>query len=205
MALELWFALVAASIALLMVPGPVVMLLFSQTLSNGRTSCWAAIPGVVLGDFFAMTVSLAGAGAVLAASATLFTILKLFGAAYLIWLGISLWRAAPKAMETKAGNAVQSKWKIFRQAFIVTALNPKDIVFFVAFLPQFVDPTRPAFAQLVTIEATFLVLVAISTCSWIFVGSQLRNGLKNPAALSVLNKLGAGSLIGAGAVTAVSR
>ncbi|MBL4645835.1 MAG: LysE family transporter, partial [Rhizobiales bacterium] len=77
MSLEIWFALVAATAALLIVPGPVVMLLFSQTLAHGRAVSSAAIPGVVLGDFCAMSLSLAGAGALLAASTQLFTLLKI--------------------------------------------------------------------------------------------------------------------------------
>lgn len=202
MALELWFALVAASAALLIVPGPVVMLLFSHTLAHGRAISWAAIPGVVLGDFVAMSISLAGAGAILAASATLFTILKICGAAYLVWLGVSVWRAGLNSMDITKAKSKRSRWVMFRQAFIVTALNPKDIVFFVAFLPQFVDPNRPALTQLVTIKITFLTLVMFSTSMWIFVGSRLKNGIKNPRVLSIFSKLGAGSLIGAGALTA---
>lgn len=205
MSLELWFALVAASAALLIVPGPVVMLLFSQTLAHGRSVSSAAIPGVVLGDFFAMTISLAGAGALLAASATLFTVLKIGGAAYLIWLGISLWRTGLKPVEIAQDKRTRNRWAIFRQAFLVTALNPKDIVFFVAFLPQFIDPTRPAMVQLVSIEVTFLTLVVLSTSMWIFIGSRLTTGLQSPKALSILNKFGAGSLIGAGALTAFAR
>jgi len=205
MSIELWFALVAATAALLIVPGPVVMLLFSHTLAHGRSVSWAAIPGVILGDFFAMTLSLAGAGAILAASATLFTILKICGGAYLIWLGVNVWRAGLEPINVTAAKAQPRRPVIFRQAFIVTAFNPKDIVFFVAFLPQFIDPARSAMVQLVIIETTFLVMVALSTTMWICVGSQLRSGLKNPKALSVLSKFGACSLIGAGTLTALTR
>lgn len=205
MSVELWFALVAATAALLVVPGPVVMLLFSHTLAQGRSVSSAAIPGVVLGDFFAMTISLAGAGALLAASATLFTVLKICGAAYLIWLGVTVWRTGLKPMNVAASDGPGNRWVMFRRAFVVTALNPKDIVFFVAFLPQFIDPAKPALIQLVTIEATFLTMVVLSTSCWIIVGNRLRHGLKNPTALSVLNKFGAGALIGAGALTALAR
>ncbi|MBO6785197.1 MAG: LysE family translocator, partial [Alphaproteobacteria bacterium] len=93
MSLELWLAFTAASAVLLAIPGPTVMLVVSYALGRGRASAWATVPGVTLGDFTAMTVSLFGAGAVLAASADLFTALKLAGAAYLVWLGIRLWRA----------------------------------------------------------------------------------------------------------------
>lgn len=90
MPFELWLAFAAASAALLAIPGPTVILVVSYALGQGRASGWATVPGVTLGDFMAMTVSLAGAGAVLAASADLFLVLKLCGAAYLIWLGVKL-------------------------------------------------------------------------------------------------------------------
>ncbi|MBL4906075.1 MAG: LysE family translocator [Sneathiella sp.] len=205
MSIELWFALVAATAALLIVPGPVVIMLFNFTLTHGRSVSWAAIPGVVLGDFFAMTLSLAGAGALLMTSSTLFMLLKIFGAAYLIWLGISVWRTGLNSIQVVAGKKKKNRWLVFRQAFVVTALNPKDIVFFIAFLPQFIIADRPAVIQLFIIETTFLTLVVISTSLWIFIGSNLKTGLKSKKAQSILNRFGACSLIGAGAITAITR
>ena len=92
MSFELWMTFALASAALLTIPGPTVLLVVSYALGGGRRTGWATVPGVTLGDFTAMTVSLLGAGAILAASATLFTVMKLAGAAYLVWLGIQLWR-----------------------------------------------------------------------------------------------------------------
>lgn len=205
MSLEIWFAFVAASAALLAVPGPVVLLLFSYTLGHGAGRSWAAIPGVVLGDCVAMSVSLLGAGALLQASATLFTLLKIAGAGYLIWLGVRLWTTRSQPLATSPGDAGANRRSIFLQAFFVTALNPKDIVFFVAFLPQFIDPARPVLAQVAVIELTFLVLVLVSTSLWIFLSGRLRNGLKSPLALTWVQRIGGGSLIGAGLVTALGR
>ena len=95
MAFEIWIAFVLASLVLLAIPGPTVMLVVSYALGRGRASAYATVPGVAFGDLTAMTASLLGAGAILSASATMFTVLKLVGAAYLIWLGIQLWRAKP--------------------------------------------------------------------------------------------------------------
>ena len=95
MSWELWIAFVVASSALLAIPGPTVLIVVSYALGKGRRTAWATVPGLTLGDFTAMTISLMGAGAILAASAELFTVLKLAGAAYLIWLGVRLWRARP--------------------------------------------------------------------------------------------------------------
>lgn len=205
MSLEIWFAFVAASAALLAIPGPVVLLLFSYTLGHGAGRSWAAIPGVVLGDCVAMSVSLLGAGAVLSASATLFTLLKIGGAGYLVWLGIRLWTTRSEPLAAGPADARADRRSIFLQAFFVTALNPKDIVFFVAFLPQFIDPARPVLAQIVVIEMTFLVMVLVSTSLWILLSGRLRNGLKSPLALKWVQRIGGGSLIGAGLATALGR
>src|ERR1700740_2762272 len=95
--------------------------------------------GVALGDFTAMTLSMLGVGALLSASAGIFTVLKLAGAAYLVWLGIKLWKAGG-SLHVEARADKTSPLKMLGHAWIVTALNPKSITFFVAFLPQFLDP-----------------------------------------------------------------
>ena len=166
MSLELWIAFTLASSALLAIPGPTVMVVVSYALAKGRSSAWATVPGVTLGDFTAMTVSVLGAGAILAASATLFTALKLFGAAYLIWLGIQLWRADPSPEALTGAKSGAHGRRMFWNCYIVTALNPKSIVFFIAFVPQFVDPTGPLIIQFVILETTFLTLAAVNVAIW---------------------------------------
>jgi threonine/homoserine/homoserine lactone efflux protein len=205
MALELWLAFAAASTALLAIPGPTVMLVVSYALGQGRASGWATVPGVTLGDFTAMTISLAGAGAVLAASAELFTVLKLCGAAYLIWLGVKLWRAEPQPPGALNFRQRGQARAMFANAFAVTALNPKSIVFFVAFVPQFVDPASPALPQFVVLEATFLALAAANAALWAVLAGEMRERFRKPATLRVLNRTGAGFLIGAGVLTALAR
>ncbi len=205
MSLELWIAFAVASTALLSVPGPTVMLVVSYALSRGRSSGLATVPGVTLGDFTAMTASLLGAGAVLAASATLFTALKLAGAAYLIWLGIGLWRSKSELEELRDTSRSKTKSAMFWNAYVVTALNPKSIVFFVAFVPQFVDPTADAMSQFVILEATFLVLAAIIVAIWAVLAGHLRSRFKRPGTLTLINRTGAGFLIGAGLATAFVR
>ncbi len=125
MPLELWITFALASAALLAIPGPTVMLVVSYALGRGRATGWASVPGVALGDFTAMTASLLGAGALLAASATAFTVLKIVGAAYLIWLGIKLWRAKPEIGDVAAAQGRGGNRAIFWHAWVVPALNPK--------------------------------------------------------------------------------
>ncbi len=205
MSIEVWIAFVVASSVLLAVPGPTVMLLVSYALGHGKKTAWATVPGVALGDFTAMTASLLGAGAVLATSATLFTLLKLAGAAYLIWLGIGLWRADPKLTGLENTNPGTGSTSMFWHAYIVTALNPKSIVFFVAFVPQFVDPGSAALPQFVILEATFLLLAAIGAVVWAILAGNLRDRFKRPETLRKVNRAGAGFLIGAGLLTAATQ
>ncbi len=204
MSFEIWISFFIASGALLAIPGPTVMIVISYALGQGRSTAWATVPGVTLGDFTAMTASLLGAGAVLATSATLFTALKILGAIYLVWLGIRLWRAEG-GMSTVHSTKAASKAAMFRATYIVTALNPKSIVFFVAFVPQFVTVNEPLFIQFMILEVTFLVLAAINVAIWAFLVSNLRARFKNPRVLKVVNRLGASFLIGAGLLTALVR
>ena len=94
---ELWLAFVATSAVVLAIPGPTILLVLSYSIAHGRTATLPLVAGVALGDLIAMSASLAGLGALVLASATLFTLLKWFGAAYLIYLGIKLFRSAPNA------------------------------------------------------------------------------------------------------------
>ena len=205
MALQVWIAFAAASVIVLAIPGPTVMLVVSYALGRGRATAWATVPGVTLGDFTAMTASLLGAGAVLAASATLFTVLKLAGAAYLIWLGITLWRTETKLQETGASANERTRGAVFWHAYVVTALNPKSIVFFVAFVPQFIDAARPATTQFVILEATFLTLATVNTLLWAALAGGLAAGFRRPAAMLIVNQVGGSVLIGAGLLSAFAR
>ncbi len=205
MSFELWLAFAVASGVLLAVPGPTVMLVISYALGSGSRSGWATVPGVTLGDFTAMTLSMLGAGAVLATSATLFTVLKLVGACYLVWLGIRLWRARPSADAIGVPTTGNGGRTMFWNAYVVTALNPKSIVFFTAFVPQFVVTDQPLLRQVVILEVTFLVLATIGAAVWAVLAGELRARFRRPATLRLANRIGGGFLIGAGVLTAVAR
>ena len=205
MSFELWLAFALASTALLVVPGPTVMLVVSYALGRGRASAWATVPGVALGDFTAMTVSLVGAGVVLAASATLFTALKLAGAGYLIWLGIKLWRAKPTVDVPTGPEHGNARRSMFWSAYVVTALNPKSVVFFTAFVPQFIAADQPLLPQLAMLEATFLTLAAVSAALWAILAGEMRDRFRKPATVRLTNRIGGSVLIGAGLLTAAAR
>jgi threonine/homoserine/homoserine lactone efflux protein len=196
MSLETWFAFVAAAAVLLAIPGPTVTLVVGYALGVGRRAAWATVAGVALGDFTAMTLSLAGLGAVLATSAMLFTVLKWIGAAYLIYLGVRLWRAEPVIDDGAEG--VKPGGAILGHAFAVTALNPKSILFFVAFVPQFIDAAAPALPQLVVLEVTFVTLAALNAGLYAALAGRARRLVRRPDVLKAVNRVGGGILIGAG-------
>lgn len=201
----LWFAFAAASTFMLAIPGPTVMLVASYAMARGRGSGWATVPGVALGDLLAMTVSLLGAGAVLAASAELFTMMKFAGAGYLVWLGVLLWRSKPELARIQIGAGRRDRLRMFSNAFVVTALNPKGIVFFVAFVPQFFDPSRPIVLQCFILIATFVILGAVNAAFWAVMAGTMRNRFSSPRALRIVNRLGGSAMIGAGLLTALTR
>ena len=201
MSVEHWLAFAAASAILLAIPGPTILLVISYALGHGRRAAGATVAGVALGDFTAMTASMLGLGALLATSATIFTILKWVGAAYLIWLGIKLWRA-PVAKGDDVQPVEENAGRIFAHTYIVTALNPKSIVFFVAFLPQFLDLTRPALPQMAIFEATFLVLATLNALAYALMAAAARQTIRKPSVQKIVNRTGGSLLIGAGVLTA---
>jgi threonine/homoserine/homoserine lactone efflux protein len=202
MSLTAWLAFTAASAVLVLIPGPTVVLVVSYALTQGRRVALATVAGVALGDLVAMTLSLAGLGALLLASATLFSVLKWLGAAYLIYLGIRLWRAEPTVPEATGSAPVLAARQVFAHAFAVTALNPKSIAFFVAFVPQFIDRSAPILPQLVLMEATFVTLGAINALAYALAADGTRGRIRRAGALRWLNRAGASCLVAMGAATA---
>lgn len=201
MSVEVWAAFVAASAILLIIPGPTVLLVVSYALGQGWRAALPMAAGVALGDFTAMTFSMLGVGALLATSAGLFMALKWLGAAYLIWLGVKLWRAGG-TLDTEPRTNRASASKMLGHAWLVTALNPKSITFFVAFLPQFVNPEISFLTQMLVFEVTFLVLAFANALGYAVIASRARRLAGNPTAISWFNRAGGTLLIGAGIATA---
>jgi threonine/homoserine/homoserine lactone efflux protein len=206
MSLEHWLAFAAATTILLIIPGPTVLLIASYALGHGRRAASASVAGVALGDFTSMTGSMLGLGVILAASAMLFTALQWAGACYLVYLGIRLWRA-PVA-DPGAGPAAAPETgsrRIFLHLYAVTALNPKGIVFFVAFLPQFLDTTAPILPQLAIFEATFLTLAAVNASVYALMATAARRTIRRPAVQRAVTRVGGSLLMGAGVAAAAWR
>lgn len=204
MTFEHWLAFTAASAIMLAIPGPTVLLVVSYALGHGRKSALATVAGVTLGDFTAMTASMLGLGALLAASAALFTGLKWIGAAYLVYLGYKLWRAPVGSIEADVAPDINPK-RMLLHAYAVTALNPKSIVFFIAFVPQFLVASAPLLPQMLLFEATFLVLAAANALLYALAASAARSTIRKPMVQRIVNRIGGSLLIGAGLVAVTWR
>ncbi|WP_429930245.1 LysE family translocator [Agrobacterium vitis] len=205
MTFQIWLAFVATAAVVLAIPGPTIVLVISYALGHGRSVAKATVAGVALGDFTAMTASMLGLGALLATSAMIFTLLKYIGAAYLIYLGVKLWRAPVMTnQEAEDGSQLSAEkpLKIFLHTYVVTALNPKSILFFVAFLPQFLNTAEPLALQMVIFEATFLVLATLNAATYAIMASMARKSIRKPNVQRWVNRTGGSLMIGAGLVAA---
>lgn len=208
MQFELWLAFAAASTALLVLPGPTIMMVLSYALTQGRRVAVASALGVAAGDLLAMTLSVIGLGALFLASATAFTLLKWVGAVYLVYLGVKMLLStlgkqnAPTLLDKPAD---QSAGKVFRDLTTVTALNPKSNTFFVAFVPQFIDPNASFAPQAAILIATFVGIAALNALIFAFAANALRSRITKPSVLTWLTRAGGGTLITMGILTATLR
>jgi len=173
---------IAATMALLVVPGPAVVYIVTRTVAQGRTAGLVSVLGIHVGSIFYVALTSLGMSALLLASSTAFEIVKWLGVAYLVWLGVQkLW-----LQRTDDGTVTEpppmSNLRIFAQGVLVNILNPKTLVFFVAFLPQFVDPARGSVAwQLLFFGVGFIVLGIISDGTYALLASALSGKLRKTA------------------------
>jgi threonine/homoserine/homoserine lactone efflux protein len=199
MPLDTWLAFVAASAILLVIPGPTILTVISYSLAHGRRANVPLVAAVALGDSTALVLSLVGLGALLAASAMLFTIVKWAGGLYLIYLGVRMLRtgAARPALEAEA-SAPTTRRRLFFNTWLVTALNPKGIIFFIAFLPQFLRTEASVTTQLWILAVTFVVMATVNASLYAVFAAGARRLLSTPRALRRFNLAGGTLLTCAG-------
>jgi homoserine/homoserine lactone efflux protein len=155
--LELWTVYALAAIGLSLTPGPNGLLSITHSIQFGIARAVFTVLGGVCGFVVLVAASLAGLGALLAASETAFTVCKWIGAAYLVYLGVRLWRAPPPMVSAPAAEklAESGPARLFVQGFLVAISNPKALIFFAAFLPQFMVPGESYWLQLAVFGGTF--------------------------------------------------
>ena len=206
MQFDLWLVFAAASTALLIIPGPTLMLVLSYALTQGKRVAVASALGVATGDLIAISLSVLGLGALFLASAYAFTVLKWIGAAYLLWLGVKMLRSAGTANNTLTHKpAGQAPSTVFRDLATVTALNPKSNTFFIAFVPQFIDPSANFAPQAAILIATFVSIACVNALLFALAANAMRNRLQKPRTQVWLTRAGGGTLIGMGLLTATLR
>ncbi|MFT6694612.1 MAG: threonine/homoserine/homoserine lactone efflux protein [Paracoccaceae bacterium] len=203
MTIELWLAFVAASSIVFLVPGPTILVVLSYALSQGRRVAVASALGVATGDLITMTTSLIGLGALVATSASLFGVLKWIGAGYLIYLGIQFLRKNPtKGLQAEMIPDQIAAKKVFGHAMTVTALNPKSIAFFIAFVPQFINTNTALTPQFAILIVTFVTLGGLNALAYALLADQMRARIAKASTLRTLNRVGGFALIGMGILTA---
>jgi threonine/homoserine/homoserine lactone efflux protein len=204
MTLHTWFAFVAATVVVLIIPGPTVLQVIGDALAHPLRKPWTTVLGVGAGDLIAMSLSLAGAGALLRASATAFTVVKTLGGFYLIYLGARTILKARRTGETtwqEIGAPSPGSFSRFGKACAVTVLNPKSTLFFVAFVPQFISTRAPFFQQGAVLMATFVVLAMLNVTVYAAAARRLGGRLLRPTARRNAGYASGGTLITAGALT----
>lgn len=200
MSIEVWISFVLASMMLCFTPGPTVFVVMGQSLNHGKKSVIPLVSGVLTGDIIAMSISFAGLGALLATSATLFSAFKWIAAGYLIYLGLKAWFTKSNVDELDTTH--KKSGEIFKEALVVTALNPKGIIFFIAFFPLFINTSNAVWPQMLIMGISFLMASLLSASFYSFFSGYLRSKIKSEKFQNAFSKLSGSMLIGASAVTA---
>jgi threonine/homoserine/homoserine lactone efflux protein len=202
---EVFAAFAAASLALLIVPGPSVLYIVTRSMDQGRAAGLVSVLGIHTGSIVHVAAAALGLSAILASSALSFGVVKYAGAVYLIWLGIRAIRERSEA-RSELGGREHSLARIYAQGVIVNVLNPKTALFFLAFLPQFIDMSKGSVPlQAVILGATFITLGFISDGTYALVSARVSRALGGRRRTGVARRWLPGlTLIGLGVVSAVT-
>ncbi len=198
MDLTTWLGFVLASVVVLTVPGPTIIFLISLALNNGKKFAFQASLGVALGDFIAITFAVIGVGGVIIASAFLFTMVKIIGGIYLIYIGYKTMRKMGGGLRVGNEKNHYSSFRSFTHSAVVTALNPKPIMFFIAFVPLFIDPSLPYISQVSVIIPTFVFLAFLNACLYSVFANFIFQYLLTKNMITFLNRLTGGLLMAMG-------
>lgn len=198
-------AFVVTSVVIIVIPGPSVLFVIGRSLSLGRRAGVLSVVGNALGTVPAVVAVAFGVGAIVASSVIAFTVIKIVGAAYLVWLGVQAIRHRHDH-SAEVAREPASAWKLLRQGIIVGATNPKTIAFFVAVLPQFVSPSAgPVWAQLLLLGLIFQMLALICDSVWALAAGTARAWFaRSPRRMSTLSGTGGVMMIGLGGTLALS-
>ena len=186
-------AFAIASLALLIIPGPAVLYVINRSISDGRSTALAAVAGLEIGNFMHVVAATLGLSAVIAASATAFGVVKWIGAGYLIYTGIRTLSRKPAAFNQE--QKTLTRRKSFTQGIVVNTFNPKVALFFLSFLPQFIDTEKGTTAlQSLVLGSIFVLLGMCSDGLYAILASALRGPLLRGKSLPFVQRYVAGSV-----------
>ncbi len=191
-------AFIAIAAVLTVTPGPDMALVARVMFGRGRVAAWLASLGVVSGHLFWGVASGLGIASVLSASATLYTILRLVGAAYLVWLGVQALLSCNVAHEETAGPPMTSNIGAYRQGLISNLLNPKVGVFYTTFLPQFIGPEQPVFLTSILLAALFALIVTTWLAVYVLILAKAGEIFRHPSVRQVMERITGAVLVGLG-------
>jgi threonine/homoserine/homoserine lactone efflux protein len=202
MSLSVWLAYVAAFTFLSLVPGPSVFMVIGQCLSRGLAAAFFCIFGDLAGGIVMMTIAYIGLGTLLAASSEIYTLIKWAGVAYMAWLGVSQILAAKRMVHTDLDQSMQTALRAssLRAGFLTGVLNPKAILFYVAFLAQFMDPAQPLTYQFLILMATSTVIVFVTLSGYAILAAQARRLFRSLRARKRMAYAGGSFLLGGSAL-----
>ncbi|WP_295518412.1 LysE family transporter [uncultured Pseudomonas sp.] len=201
MSLHDWFGFVAVAMLVSLTPGPGVIMALSNSVAYGPRRAMLGSVGNACGLLVISTATSAGLGVILRASATAFLLLKVLGASYLIYLGIKQWRSRGSAFDTldQSGGRVLTNHRLLFNGMLVALTNPKAILFFAAFLPQFIRPGGDSHTQLGILVLTFAACSVLSHLFYVTLAQVLRRTLAAPHRARLLNRLFGASFVALGA------
>jgi len=204
MSLQAYLAFVAACIALALLPGPVVTLLIANGLRHGTRAALVNIAGVQTGLAIAIGVVAIGLTSLMATMGYWFEWVRLLGAAYLIWLGIKLIRSPVEGIAADDAPPPPPRGGFFLQGFVVLVSNPKMLVFFGAFLPQFMDMSRDHVPQVALLGTTFMVIAGLTDGIYALLAGRARK-LFSARRTRLVSRISGGFMIGGGLWLALTR
>ncbi|MEM6500034.1 MAG: LysE family translocator [Pseudomonadota bacterium] len=194
MTAEVWLTYVVACLVLTVIPGPSVVLVLNHTLIRGWQSGLASVGGTVLGGLVVIPASYLGLGAILTVSANAFVVMKWIGIVYLMWLG------ATQCLDATSSRRIDQPRTATQNSFVaglvIGVMNPKTVVFYAAFMAQFISPTSPLFPQFLILLGTSLATIVVILPAYVFLASQVRRVLLRPHSKRVIEFCGGVSLMG---------
>ena len=200
-----WITFFLACWAISLSPGPGAIAAMSAGLNQGFRRGYFMVFGLVLGIWTLVGIVVAGLGAIIAASNTAFTVLKFLGAAYLVWIGVSQWRASDKPLVAATDAPILTRKQLIMRGWAINATNPKGMVFMAAVVPNFIDLSHPLVPQYFVIMMTLSFTDLVVMAGYVALASRVLRALNEPHHVRIMNRCFGGLFVVAGTLLATFR